>query len=85
MTTVAAILKHKGYQVTTTDPTATIATLVIVLAEHRIDETLVTVDGTIPVAPTAPNLEIRLIDVPARPAPAARVVTKLAHFVAHHR
>ena len=41
MTTVAAILKHKGYQVTTTDPTATIATLVNVLAEHRIGAVLV--------------------------------------------
>jgi CBS domain-containing protein len=41
MTTVAAILKHKGYQVTTTDPTVTIATLVNVLAEQRIGAVLV--------------------------------------------
>ena len=41
MTTVAAILKHKGYQVTTTDPTTTIAMLVNVLAEHRIGAVLV--------------------------------------------
>src|SRR5258708_37472604 len=41
MTTVAAILKHKGYQITTTDPTATIATLVNVLAECRIGAVLV--------------------------------------------
>jgi CBS domain-containing protein len=41
MTTVAAILKHKGYQVTTTDPTVTIARLVEVLAQHRIGAVLV--------------------------------------------
>ncbi|MEJ0019444.1 MAG: CBS domain-containing protein [Acetobacteraceae bacterium] len=41
MTTVAAILKHKGYQVTTVDPTATIAGVVDVLAEHRIGAVLV--------------------------------------------
>jgi CBS domain-containing protein len=41
MTTVAAILKHKGYQVTTIDPTATIARVVDVLAEHRIGAALV--------------------------------------------
>ena len=41
MTTVAAILKHKGYQVTTIDPTATIAHVVDVLAEHRIGAALV--------------------------------------------
>ena len=41
MTTVAAILKHKGYQVTTIDPTATIARVVAVLAEHRIGAALV--------------------------------------------
>jgi CBS domain-containing protein len=41
MTTVAAILKHKGYQVTTIDPTATIAQVVEVLAEHRIGAALV--------------------------------------------
>ncbi len=41
MTTVAAILKHKGYQVTRVDPTATIAQVVEVLAEHRIGAALV--------------------------------------------
>jgi CBS domain-containing protein len=41
MTTVAAILKHKGYQVTTIEPTATIARVVEVLAEHRIGAVLV--------------------------------------------
>jgi CBS domain-containing protein len=41
MTTVAAILKHKGYQVTTIDPTATIALVVDVLAAHRIGAALV--------------------------------------------
>ena len=41
MTTVAAILKHKGYQVTTVDPTLTIARVVDVLAEHRIGAVLV--------------------------------------------
>ena len=44
MTTVAAILKHKGYQVTTIEPTATIAHVVDVLAEHRIGAALV-IDG----------------------------------------
>ncbi len=41
MTTVAAILKHKGFQVTTIDPIATIARVVDVLAEHRIGAVLV--------------------------------------------
>jgi CBS domain-containing protein len=41
MTTVAAILKHKGYQVTTIEPTATIARVVEVLAENRIGAVLV--------------------------------------------
>ena len=41
MTTVAAILKHKGYQVTTVEPTVTIAHLADVLAERRIGAVLV--------------------------------------------
>ena len=41
MTTVAAILKHKGYRVTTVDPALTIAGVVDVLAEHRIGAALV--------------------------------------------
>lgn len=41
MTTVAAILKHKGYQVTTVDPTLPIGRVVDVLAEHRIGAVLV--------------------------------------------
>ena len=41
MRTVAAILKHKGYQVTTVDPTATIAQVVDVLAALRIGVVLV--------------------------------------------
>ncbi len=41
MTTVAAILKHKGYQVTTIEPTATIARVVAALAEYRIGALLV--------------------------------------------
>ena len=41
MTTVAAILKHKGYQVTTVDPTVTIVRVVDVLAEHRIGAVVV--------------------------------------------
>ena len=41
MKTVAAILKHKGYQVRTVEPTATIAHVVDVLAEHRIGAVLV--------------------------------------------
>jgi len=41
MTTVAAILKHKGYQVTTVDPTLPIARVADVLAEHRIGAVLV--------------------------------------------
>jgi CBS domain-containing protein len=44
MTTVAAILKHKGYQVTTVDPTLAIARVADVLAEHRIGTVLV-MDG----------------------------------------
>src|SRR4051812_45943635 len=41
MTTVAAILKHKGYQVTTIAPTATIAEVADVLAQHGIGAALV--------------------------------------------
>jgi CBS domain-containing protein len=41
MTTVAAILKHKGYQVTAVDPTATVAQVVGVLTERRIGAVLV--------------------------------------------
>ena len=41
MTTVAAILKHKGYQVITIEPTATIAEVVSVLAEKRIGAVLI--------------------------------------------
>jgi CBS domain-containing protein len=41
MTTVAAILKHKGYQITTVDPTLTVDRLASVLADHRIGAALV--------------------------------------------
>lgn len=41
MTTVAAILKHKGYQVASVDPTATIASVAGTLAERRIGAVLV--------------------------------------------
>jgi len=41
MPTVAAILKHKGYLVTSIEPTATIAHVVDVLAERRIGAVLV--------------------------------------------
>jgi CBS domain-containing protein len=41
MRTIAAILKHKGYQVTTIEPTATIARVVDILAERRIGAVLV--------------------------------------------
>jgi CBS domain-containing protein len=41
MKTVAAILKHKGHQVTAIDPTATIAHVVSVLADLRIGSVLV--------------------------------------------
>lgn len=39
--TVAAILKHKGNQVTTVDPTLTVARVLEVLCEHRIGAVLV--------------------------------------------
>jgi CBS domain-containing protein len=39
--TVAAILKHKGYQVTTVGPTASIAEVAEVLSKHRIGAALV--------------------------------------------
>ena len=39
--TVAAVLKHKGYQITAVDPTATIAQVAEVLAERRIGAVLV--------------------------------------------
>jgi CBS domain-containing protein len=41
MNTVAAILKHKGYQVTTVNPTLTIERVATVLAERRIGAVLV--------------------------------------------
>ena len=41
MTTVAAILKHKGYQVSTVEPTALISEVAAVLAERRIGAVLV--------------------------------------------
>jgi CBS domain-containing protein len=41
MKTVAAILKHKGHQVTTIEPTATIARVVAILTELRIGSVLV--------------------------------------------
>ncbi len=41
MSTVAAILKHKGYQVSTVDPTARVADVVSLLADRRIGAVLV--------------------------------------------
>src|ERR1700727_241308 len=41
MTTVAAILKHKGYSVTTVSPTAVIRDVAEVLSERRIGAVLV--------------------------------------------
>jgi CBS domain-containing protein len=41
MTTVAAILKHKGFQVTTVGPTLTIERVASLLAEQRIGAVLV--------------------------------------------
>jgi CBS domain-containing protein len=41
MTTVAAILKHKGYQVSTIDPTAHVSAVAALLAERRIGAVLV--------------------------------------------
>ena len=41
MTTIAAILKHKGYQVTAMEPTATIAHVSNILSERRIGAVLV--------------------------------------------
>ena len=41
MTTVAAILKHKGHQVTTVDPTTVISEVAELLSERRIGAALV--------------------------------------------
>ena len=41
MSTVAAILKHKGYQVSTVDPTTQISEIAQLLSEHRIGAVLV--------------------------------------------
>lgn len=46
--TIAAILKHKGYDVTTVAPTTTVAEVAQVLAEHRI--------GAVPVIDRADQL-----------------------------
>src|ERR1700759_3892416 len=45
MSTVAAILKHKGYQVSTVDPTTNISEIAQMLSEHRIGAVLV-IDST---------------------------------------
>ena len=41
MSTVAAILKHKGYQVSTVEPTARVSEVAQILAERRIGAVLV--------------------------------------------
>jgi CBS domain-containing protein len=41
MTTVAAILKHKGYQISTVDPTALVSEISQVLSDRRIGAVLV--------------------------------------------
>jgi CBS domain-containing protein len=41
MSTVAAILKHKGYQVSTVDPTAKVSDVAVLLSERRIGAALV--------------------------------------------
>jgi CBS domain-containing protein len=41
MSTVAAILKHKGYQISTVQPTATVSEVADLLAERRIGAVLV--------------------------------------------
>jgi CBS domain-containing protein len=41
MSTVAAILKHKGYQVSTVDPTAKVSVVAALLSERRIGAALV--------------------------------------------
>ena len=41
MTTVAAILKHKGYQVSTVDPSTRVSDIAAVLSERRIGSALV--------------------------------------------
>jgi CBS domain-containing protein len=41
MTTVAAILKHKGYQVSTVDPTARVSEIAQMLSDKRIGAVLV--------------------------------------------
>jgi CBS domain-containing protein len=41
MSTVAAILKHKGYQVSTVDPTALVSEIAELLSERRIGAVLV--------------------------------------------
>ena len=41
MSTVAAILKHKGYQVSTVDPTARVSEVADLLSERRIGAVLV--------------------------------------------
>jgi CBS domain-containing protein len=41
MSTVAAILKHKGYNVSTVDPTAPVTEITAILAEQRIGAVLV--------------------------------------------
>src|SRR4051812_8844730 len=55
------------------------------LAEHRVNEIAVSVDGSIQVSPPATNLQVGLVHVPAAAAGTALAMPALAEFVGEQR
>src|SRR3954447_26214674 len=55
------------------------------LAEHRVNEIAVSVDGAIQVSPAATNLQVGLVDVPAAAAGTALAMPALAEFAREQR
>ncbi len=56
--------------------------LVPVLTEHRIEKVSVSIDRTVQVTPAATDLDVRFIQVPGNPSPAAALGAKI---LADHR
>jgi hypothetical protein len=58
---------------------------VTVLVEHGVDQVPVSVDRPIKVAPLAPDLQIRLVDITADARPPPQPVPALAQCIIHNR
>jgi hypothetical protein len=56
-----------------------------VLAQHGVDQVPVPVERPIKVTPPAPDLQIRLVDMPASAGPTPHPLPALAQRVAHDR